>query len=131
MVKLAEREMVQMIPALSTIIRLVETAVAANDHVPAVLRIDPEGVLIGVYAAVAFHLEGLAAVLRAIHLHAEDVDDLLVQRIDADLGEVHRPRIEAIDAGPGFTAVGGFVDAAGLVSVGPLLVLDIFALAAK
>src|SRR5262249_28747775 len=63
-------------------------------------------------------------------LHAEDVDVLVVGRIDADLAEVHGAWIEAVDAGPGFAAVGGLVDAAVLVGVGSLLVLLVRGLSA-
>src|SRR5260370_28461807 len=87
--------------------------------------------LIGMHAAVALHLEGLAAVLRPIQGNAKDVDDLFIRRIDPNLGEVHRSWIEAIHPGPGLAAVGGPVDAAGLKAFGALLVLDILALAAQ
>src|SRR5260370_2888309 len=87
--------------------------------------------LIGMHAAVALHLEGLAAVLRPIEGNAKDVDDLFIRRIDPNLGEVHRSWIEAIHPGPGLAAVGGPVDAAGLKSFGAFLVLDILALAAQ
>src|SRR5205823_6597901 len=49
----------------------------------------------------------------------------------ADAAEIHGPGIETIDAGPGFAAVGGFVDAAVLEAVTALAVLDIFRLTAQ
>ena len=104
----------------------VEAAVAADEHVPAVARVDPEGVLIGVDAVAAVVLERLAAVGRAVEADAEDVNVLVVAGIDADLAEVHRPRIDAVDARPRFAAVGRFVDAAVLETVRPLLILARF-----
>ena len=108
----------------------VEAAVAADEHVPAVARVDPQGVLVGVDAVAAVGLERLAAVVGAVQRDAEDVEVLVVGRIDADLAEVHRPGVEAVDARPGLAAVGGLVDAAVLVAVRPLLVLHVLALAA-
>ena len=115
---------------LHAVVGDVEAAVAADDHVPAVLRVDPQGVLVGVDAVAAVGRERLAAVRGAVQLDAEDVDVLVVAGIDADLAEVHRPRVEAVDARPGLAAVGRLVDAAVLEAVGALLVLDVLALAA-
>src|SRR5439155_6308791 len=56
---------------------------------------------------------------------------LVVGRIDADHAEVHGPRVDAVDALPGFAAVVGAVDAAVLPAVGALRVLDVFNLAAE
>src|SRR5262249_6527209 len=50
--------------------------------------------------------------------------------IDANLAEIHRTRVNAIDAGPGFAGIGRFVDATVLEPIGALLGLHIFALAA-
>src|SRR5262249_9697660 len=61
----------------------------------------------------------------AVHRNAQDVEVLLVAGIDADLAEVHRPRVEAVDTRPRFAAVGGLVDAAVFVAVGALLVLGV------
>ena len=74
--------------------------------------------------------ECLAAVARKVQANAEDVEVFVVAGIDADLAEVHRPRVEAVDALPRFAAVGGLVHAAVLEAVGPLAVLDVLALAA-
>ena len=41
-----------------------------------------------------------------------------------------KDQVEAVDACPGFAAIGGFVDAAVFVAVGALLVLDVFDLPA-
>src|SRR5205814_4951376 len=62
---------------------------------------------------------------------AQDVEVVVVAGIDADLAEVHGPRVDAVDARPRFAAVGRFVDAAGLEAVGPLLGLDVLLLAAQ
>ena len=116
---------------LHAVVGDVEAAVAAEDHVPAVARVDPEGVVVGVDAAAAVGAERLAAVGRAVERDPQHVEVLVVGRIDADLAEVHRPGVEAVDPRPGLAAVGRLVDAAVLEAVGPLLVLDVLALAAE
>src|SRR5262249_10888600 len=73
----------------------------------------------------------LAAVLGGVEAHAENVEQLVVGGVDADLAEVHRPRVDAVDPGPGFAGVGAFVDAAGLVALGALNGLAVFDLSAE
>src|SRR5262249_37147128 len=51
--------------------------------------------------------EGLAAVTGAVQRDAQHVQVLLVGGIDADLAEVHGPRVDAVDARPRVAAVGG------------------------
>src|SRR5262249_49385380 len=41
MVKLAQSQVIEGVPMFGSVICLVETAVAADDHVPAIARIDP------------------------------------------------------------------------------------------
>src|SRR5262249_23787930 len=84
-----------------------------------------------VVAAAEVGREGLAAVAGAVLRHAEDVDVLVVAGIDAHLAEVHRPRVDAVDAGPGVAAVGGPEQAARLDAVGALLLLGVLFLAAQ
>src|SRR5205807_53442 len=107
------------------------SAVGAADHVPAVVRVDPQGVLVAVHAAGAIGLEGLAAVARAVQRDTQDVDEAIIVGIDTDLAEVHRPRAHTVDAPPGIAAVVGAVDAAVLGAVGALAVLDILDLSAQ
>src|SRR5438093_11159415 len=75
--------------------------------------------------------ERLAAIGGAEQADAEHVKVFVVAGIDADLAEVHGARIQAVDARPGLAAIRRTVDTAELVTVGPLLVLGILALAAK
>ena len=76
-------------------------------------------------------IEGLTAVVGTIEPDSQDVDVALVGGIDADLAEVKRPRVEAVDPPPRFTAVGRFVDAAGLKSIFALPILHVFVLPAQ
>src|SRR5205814_1169469 len=101
-----------------------------DEHVAAVLRVDPHGVAVGVDALARRRVELLAAVRGLVLLHAEDVDVLVVGWIDADLAEIHGARVEAVDASPRFAAVGGLVDAAVFVGVGALVVLLVGGLSA-
>ena len=56
--------------------------------------------------------ERLAAIVRDVQVDAVDVDPLRVIGIDANLAEVHRPRIEAADLGPRLAFVLGAEHAA-------------------
>src|SRR5207249_4952249 len=94
-----------------------------------VMRVDPEAMLVGVDALAAVALEGLAAVAGAVEIHAQDIEVLVVARVDAHLAEVHRPRVETVHARPRLAAVGGLVEATVLVTVRPLLVLHVGLLA--
>src|SRR5581483_282339 len=85
-VELSQSHVVEVIPTVAAIIGLVEAAVAADDHVPAILGIDPQGVLIGVDAAAhARHAERLAAILGYVHRHPKHPNVVLIAGVDADL----------------------------------------------
>ena len=75
-----------MVPGRAAVVGDVEAAVAADEHVPAVLGVDPEGVVVRVDAASVAEANCLAAVgalpERGI---AEDVDELVVARVDTDV----------------------------------------------
>src|SRR5262249_37285173 len=120
----------QVVPVGHAVVSHVEAAVAADDHVPAVARVNPQGVLIGVDAA---HVaaESLAAVGRAVQADAQHIEVPVIAGVHANLAEIHGPRVHAVDACPRFAAVGGLVDAAVLVAVLALLVLHVFFLAAQ
>src|SRR5207248_6756180 len=64
-IELAKRQVAEMIPVVHAVVGDVEAAVGADDHVPAVARVDPKRVLIIVDTLGAVLLEGLAAVGRA------------------------------------------------------------------
>ena len=105
------------VPRLALVPADVETAVVADHDVLRVLRIDPDRVLIDVAGlAVAAGLverrERLAAVERLRDRQARDVDRLVVRRIDAELAEVHRPRVAVADERPGLALVLRAEDAA-------------------
>ena len=75
-------------------------------------RVDPHRVVIDVDALGAVVAERLAAVVRDVQRHAEHVDARVGLRIDADLAEVHRPRIGVAHLAPAGAGVVGAVDAA-------------------
>src|SRR5262245_30887824 len=87
--------------------------------------------MVAVNAAAAVRLERLAAVLRTIQGYAQDVDILVVAGVDANLAEVHRSRVQAIEARPRFAAVRGLVQSAVLEAVRLLAILDVGRLAAE
>ena len=86
----------------------VEAAVAADEHVPAVLRVDPQGVLVGVDVR---RPRPAANVLPPSVLRAAGRDRRARRRCLSSLGstriwrEVDRPRVEAVDARPRLAAV--------------------------
>ena len=69
--------------------------------------------MVGVQRAVLD--ERLAAIVGDVNLHAEDVDAGVVVRIDADLAEVHRPRIGVRHLAPRLAGIIGSIDAAFLL----------------
>src|SRR5690606_36591714 len=113
------------------IIGRIEAAIAPDEHVPAIARVDPERVLVGVNAAAAVGAEGLAAIAGAVEGDPEHVEKLVVAGVDATLAEIEGAWIEAVDPGPGLAAIGGLVAAAVLDAHGALAVLDVLALAAQ
>ena len=131
-VELSDRHVVVVIPRLHPVPGDVDPAVVAEDHVPAVFRVDPQRVVIDMHVvAVAVGGEGLPAVGRAVQGDAEDVHVVRIGGIDADLTEVHRARVEGVDARPALPAVEGAIHPAVLVPVGSLLLLGVAALPAE
>ena len=130
-VELADRHVVQVVPGVAPVIAEIRAAVAGQDHVAAVPRVDPEGVVVRVDGAAAIAAKRLAAVVGAVNSKSENVNILIIARIHADLAEVERARVQAVDPRPGLAAIGRFVDAAGLIRVRPLAVLGILDLTAE
>ena len=130
-IKLAQRKVIKMVPMCGSIVADIDPAIAADEHVPAIARVDPQSVTIGVDSLAGVGFEGLAAISRAVLSDAQNVDVVLILGIDANDAEIHGSGIEAVDAGPGFAAVAGPEDAAVLEAIRPLLVLNIFLLPAQ
>ena len=102
-VELADGQDVEVVPGRALVVSGVEAAIAADQHVAAVAWVDPEGVVVGVNGAGGGGGEADAAVGAPPELRiAEDEEDLVVVRIDADVREVEGPRVQAVDTGPGF-----------------------------
>ena len=99
---------------------------------PAILQVDPHRVQIGVNALVdAIRLECLAGVRAAIEIDPENIDRVVVGWIDANVGEIKRPGVDAVDACPAFAAVRALEEAAGLKTDFTLFVLNVRKLAAQ
>src|SRR5262249_47477913 len=103
-VELAQGHVVEVVPDGAPVVGGVEAAVAADNQVPAVLGINPQRMGVGMDAA-AEGGKRLATVGGAVLRDAEDVDVVGVAGIDADLAEIHGPRVDTVDAGPGLAAV--------------------------
>ena len=131
-VELADRQVVHLVPGDAAVEGEVEPAVVAEDEVLRVGGIDPERVMIAVHADVVGRAhacrwrrarpvtgsrERPAAVVGDEQRRAEDVEALVVGRIDVDLAVVHRPRVDVAHLPPRLAAVVGTVGAA----LGPVL----------
>ncbi len=130
-VELAQGHEIMMVPMFAAIVGDVKSAVRADDHVASVARIDPQGMVIGMHAPILARLKLLAAIGGVGESDAADIEQLVVRRIDAKKREVHRPRIEAVDALPGVAGVVAAINAAGLPAILALLLLGVFALPAQ
>ena len=111
------RHRVDEVPRPALVPADVEPAVVADQQVLRVLRVDPDRVLVdvtgrAVAAGIVERREGLAAVERLRYRQPGDVDRLVVRRIDAQLAEVHRPRVAVADVRPARALVVGAEDAA-------------------
>jgi hypothetical protein len=104
-VELAERELVEVLPRLRAVVRGVGAAVGAEEEVVGIGRVDRHRVEVAVRLARAVRAPGAAAVVGDVQAEAQQVDALVVLRIDADLREVERARGAVADALPGLAAV--------------------------
>src|SRR4029077_17481446 len=93
-------EAVLELPGLAAVHALVESAIGAEQQATGPARIDDEVVIVGVDVLEPVLPPGLPSVLRDVDDEAEDVDALVVGRVDADLAEVERARIEPAHPGP-------------------------------
>src|SRR6185436_5019539 len=102
------------LPRLRPVEALVDAAVGAQEQALRRAGVDGQGVAIGVHALGAVLTPGLPPVLRDVDHEAEDVDDLVVRGIHADLAEVERARVQLALALPRLSRVVGAEDAAPL-----------------
>ena len=112
MVELRQRHVVQEDVGLAAVVGDAHAAVPAEQQVARVGRVDPHGVEVHVDARRAGGPERAAGIVRHEQLHAEDVDPVIVLRVDPDLAEVHRPRVRVAHLLPRRAPVVGPVDAA-------------------
>ena len=89
-VRLADGPEPRRFERLAAVVADVEAAVVAVHHVLAVVRVDPDRVVVHVTHAALDARERLRAVDRLRGVLAADEDDLGVRRIDANLAVVHR-----------------------------------------
>src|SRR5438128_1904842 len=94
-----------MIPVRAAVVRLVDAAVGSEQQTLGRARIDRERVAVGMDVLEAVLAPGLPAVLGDVEDEAEHVDLLVVLRIDADLAEIERARVEVALALPRIAAV--------------------------
>src|SRR5690606_17855290 len=112
----------------AAVVGLIDAAVTHRNQMVAVVGINPDAVEVDVDAALQ-RFELLAAVLRAPEAGADRVDVIGGARVDANHRVVERSFGQAVQAGPGRTAVVAAEDAAGLEAALALLALHVLFLA--
>ncbi len=116
LVELRQRQVGEEAPGLRPVEGLVETTVVAVEDVVAVIRIDPDGMVVDVLARLAEVLPRGAAVIGDAVVHVDGDHAVGVVRVDPDLAVVERARGErAAHAAPVESVVARAVDAAAVV----------------
>ena len=124
-IKLTDRSGIDMIPGRPTIVRRVDTAIASENHVPTIARVDPKIVAIGMDPSTKILSKGRPGISGLMLCDPQHIEILLVARIDLHDAKIHRASVQGIDTLPACPAIGGLVNATVLVPLGALLVLNI------
>src|SRR5262249_28262600 len=129
LVKLSERNRVDVIPRFGLVIAEMDSAVRSNNQVVRIDWIDPHRMVIAMDAPeLSCRIQTPAAVLRYIHRGAQHVDTLIVLWINTNLAVIHRPRVNLVHLFPGGALVIRTKDSALCVLVCHVNDLWIFAL---
>src|SRR5581483_5964581 len=96
MIKLCCRLVVPTAPGLAAVHGHTGPLIAGQENDVGVVRINPEGVRVVASGGSLESGEGLAAVAGAVGTGVRHVDDILVLRINLDLGEVGTPAPDAL-----------------------------------
>src|SRR5262249_45087768 len=99
-VVLPRPELVEEVPRLPDVVRLVHAAVGAEEKAVALGGIDDERVAVGVDFLEGVLTQRLPPRVGDVHKVAEEVAARVELRIDAHLAEIERPRVERVHAGP-------------------------------
>ena len=105
MVEQSDRQVRHEFPRFRHVVGCADTAVATDDHVLGIVRIDPDRVDIIVDHERRTRFEGAPAVNAHLHLDAAHVETVRRSWIDANLAEVHRPRIDDAHPAPRLATV--------------------------
>ncbi len=116
-IELGDRQVLEEAPGGGAVEALVEAAVAADEVVVGVLRIDPDRMIVDVLGLFAQAAKALAAVVGDLQKGVHRVDAVELVRIGEDLGVVVAARRMPGALLPAFAAVGGAEEAA-LVGLG-------------
>ena len=109
---LCQHEVGEVLPGRRAVVRHAHAAITAQDDVLRIGGVDPHGMEVHVNPLGAIGAERPAGIVRHVQLHAEHVDARVGVRIDTNLAEVHRPRIDVAHLAPGRAGVVAAVDAA-------------------
>ncbi len=128
-IELTDGSSVDMVPIIAVVVGHVETAVSADDHMSAVFGIDPQVVAIRMNTATKVAGERRSTIDRTKLRYTQDVDALIIARVDSNDTKVHWANVQRIDAFPSFTRIVGAIDAAIIGSFRSLLILNVWRLA--
>ena len=110
MVEQSDRHVGNERPRATHVVRRGEPAVVTKNHMIRVFRIDPDPVHIVMRHERGIGFEGASAIHRQVKTDASHVDAIGIHRIDAQLAEVHRARIEVALLGPRRTTIARLVE---------------------
>src|SRR5262249_48139755 len=103
-VELRRRDVVDELPRRALVVTDIQSAVVADHQMGAVLRINPDGVMIAVRDSLQVD-ECLAAVGRFGDVQAAGINGLGIARINANLAVIHREVFLVTRVPPGLTLV--------------------------
>src|SRR5262249_4593733 len=104
-VELRHRQIADELPVASAVETLVDAAVAANEIVIGVLRVDPDAVVVDMLPGFAERTERPATVVGNLNEDIHDIDTISVLWVDDKMGIVLGLLVEAVAFLPGFAAI--------------------------
>src|SRR6185369_17821690 len=104
-VELRGGDRVDELPRRALIVADVQPTIVSDEKMIAIVRVDPDSVIVAVRDTRLERLKRLAAVCRLAEIQSADVDDLWILRVDANLAVVHGAVIFITDDAPRFTFI--------------------------
>ena len=132
MIKLANRNVIVMVPVFHSIVRDVDTAIVAKNHVARVTFVDPKCMVINVDAVgSAISSKRFSTVAGFVEAGSANIDIVSIDWVNLNVAVVHRPGVERVDPLPTTPAVFRKINSTVFMSIWALRVLTIGRLAAE